>query len=103
MEIDAAYNNEKIPLNIFIPKNVSPPSKRSFVPAQMHHSKGSKNLDGKIFWISYEVRLRIYYPIYKGTWERAYPEFSNYVQNPSKNYSNQMVMMVKDFSAQLIC
>ena len=100
VEIDAAYSNETIPLNIFIPKNVSPPFKTIiFVPgSNAITARDSKNIDGKYFGYLMRSGYAFIMPIYKGTWERAYPEFSNYVQNPSKNYSNQMVMMVKDFS-----
>ena len=38
------------------------------------------------------------WPIYMGTYERGYPEFPNYVENDSKVYADQMIMMVKDYS-----
>ena len=40
----------------------------------------------------------VIHPIYKGTYERGYPEFRNYVGNTSKTYSDQIIMMVKDYS-----
>ena len=51
VEIDAAYSNETIPLNIFIPKNVSPPFKTIiFVPgSNAITARDSKNIDGKYF------------------------------------------------------
>ena len=100
VEIDAAYGNERLPLNIFLPKNESPPFQTIiYVPgSNAITSRNSKTKDGKYFGFLMRSGYAFIEPIYKGTYERGYPEFLNYVENTSNTYANQMIMMVKDFS-----
>ena len=100
VEIDAAYNEERLSLNIFIPKNENPPFKTVvYVPGSGSiTSRNSKNLTGNRMGFLMRSGYAVIYPIYKGTYERGYPEFPNYVENKSKVYADQMIMMVKDYS-----
>ncbi len=98
--IDAAYNNEKLELNIYTPANVAPPYKTIiYVPgSNAITTRNSKNFTGNNFGFLLRSGYAVIHPIYKGTYERGYPEFRNYVENTSKTYSDQMIMMVKDYS-----
>ena len=100
VEIDAAYGQERLPLNIFIPKNESPPFKTViFVPGSGSiTSRNSQNLTANRIGFLMRSGYALIWPVYKGTYERGYPEFPNYVGNNSKIYAEQMIMMVKDYS-----
>ena len=100
IEIDAAYGSERLPLNVYIPNNRPPPYKTIvFVPgSNAITSRNSKNKNGNNFGYLMRSGYALIEPIFKGTYERHYKEFNNYLQNPSKNYANQMIMMVKDFA-----
>ena len=100
VEIDAAYNQEKLPLNIFVPKNESPPFKTIvYVPGSNSiTTRNSQNLTAEFLGFLMRSGYALVMPIYMGTYERGYPEFPNYVENDSKVYADQMIMMVKDYS-----
>jgi len=100
VEIDAAYGQERLPLNIFIPKNESPPFKTViFVPGSGSiTNRNSQDLTANGLGFLMRSGYALIWPVYKGTYERGYPEFPNYVENNSKVYSDQMIMMVKDYS-----
>ena len=100
VEIDAAYNNERLPLNIFTPTNSPPPYKTViYVPgSNAITTRNSKNLSANYFGFLLRSGYAIIRPIFKGTYERGYKEFPNYVENDSKIYADQMIMMVKDYS-----
>ena len=100
VEIDAAYGKERLPLNVFIPKNESPPFKTViFVPGSgAITNRNSQDLKANRLSFLLRSGYVFIWPIYKGTFERGYPEFPNYVSNDSKIYADQMIMMVKDYS-----
>ena len=100
VEIDAAYGQERLPLNIFIPKNTSPPFKTViYVPGSGSiTSRNSQNLTANRIGFLMRSGYALIWPVYKGTYERGYSEFPNYVENASKIYADQMIMMVKDYS-----
>ena len=100
VEIDAAYNNEKIPLYIFTPTNSPPPHKTViYVPGSNSiTTRNSQNISANYFGFLLRSGFAIIRPIFKGTYERGYKEFPNYVASESKIYSDQMIMMVKDYS-----
>lgn len=100
VEIDAAYGQERLPLNIFIPKNATPPFKTVvYVPGSgAITSRNSQYLSARGRGFLLRSGYAVVMPIYKGTYERGYPEFPNYVENDSKIYADQMIMMVKDYS-----
>jgi dienelactone hydrolase/predicted Ser/Thr protein kinase len=75
--IDAVYNNEKIPLNIFLPLNASPPYQAViYLPGGgSFNSKSSEHLrDFKQVEFFIKSGRAVIYPIYKGTYERSLKE-----------------------------
>ena len=100
VEIDAAYNNERLPLNIFTPTNSNPPHKTViYVPgSNAITTRNSQNFSANYFGFLLRSGYAVIQPIFKGTYERGYPEFPNYVENESKIYADQLIMMVKDYS-----
>ena len=100
VEIDAAYNKERLPLNIFIPTNSNPPHKTViYVPgSNAITTRNSQNFSANYFGFLLRSGYAVIQPIFKGTYERGYPEFPNYVENESKIYADQLIMMVKDYS-----
>ena len=100
VEIDAAYGQVRLPLNIFIPKNETPPFKTVvFVPGSGSiTNRNSQYLNANRMSFLLRSGYALIWPIYMGTYERGYPEFPNYVENDSKIYADQMIMMVKDYS-----
>ena len=100
VEIDAAYNKERLPLNIFTPTNSNPPHKTViYVPgSNAITTRNSQNLSANYFGFLLRSGYAVIRPIFKGTYERGYSEFPNYVENESKIYADQLIMMVKDYS-----
>ena len=100
VEIDAAYNKERLPLNIFTPTNSNPPHKTViYVPgSNAITTRNSQNFSANYFGFLLRSGYAVIQPIFKGTYERGYPEFPNYVENESKIYADQLIMMVKDYS-----
>jgi serine/threonine protein kinase/formylglycine-generating enzyme required for sulfatase activity len=72
--IDAGYSNERLTVNLFIPKNVKPPFQTVvFVPsARVMFRTNSKDL-GDMGFIDYAIKSgrAVIYPIYRGTYERT--------------------------------
>jgi eukaryotic-like serine/threonine-protein kinase len=71
--IDAGYGNERLPLYLFLPKNVHPPFQTVlFNPsARVYGMPSSQNL-GDLQFVDYIIKSgrALVYPIYNGTYER---------------------------------
>jgi predicted esterase len=71
--IDAGYGNERLPVYLFLPKNVRPPYQTVlfFPSARVDTMPSSENL-GDLQFVDYIVKSgrALVYPIYKGTYER---------------------------------
>ncbi|HEX7360717.1 MAG TPA: protein kinase [Bryobacteraceae bacterium] len=71
--IDAGYGNERLPLYLFLPKNVRPPYQTVlfFPSARVNTMPSSQNL-GDLQFVDYIIQSgrALVYPIYKGTYER---------------------------------
>ena len=93
VEIDAAYGQERLPLNIFIPKNASPPFKTViYVPGSNSiTSRNSQRFTANGFGFLMRSGYVLIMPVFKGTYERGYSEFPNYVENASKIYQSNFV------------
>ena len=89
-----------MPLNIFTPTNSKPPHKTViYVPgSNAITTRNSQNFSANYFGFLLRSGYAFIQPIFKGTYERGYPEFPNYVENESKIYADQLIMMVKDYS-----
>ena len=71
--IDAGYGNERLPLYLFLPKNVHPPYQTVlfFPSARVYLMPSSQDL-GDLQFVDYVIQSgrAVVYPIYKGTYER---------------------------------
>ncbi|HEY3937795.1 MAG TPA: protein kinase [Bryobacteraceae bacterium] len=71
--IDAGYGNERLPLYLFLPKNIRPPYQTVlfFPSARVNTMPSSQNL-GDLQFVDYIIKSgrALVYPIYKGTYER---------------------------------
>jgi eukaryotic-like serine/threonine-protein kinase len=74
ISIDAGYGNQRLPLYLFLPKNVRTPFQAVlfFPSARVDLMPSSKNL-GDLQFIDYVIKSgrALLYPIYNGTYERA--------------------------------
>jgi eukaryotic-like serine/threonine-protein kinase len=74
ISIDAGYGNERLPLYLFLPKNVNPPFQTVvfFPSARVDFMPSSRNL-GDLQFVDYVIKSgrALAYPIYKGTYERS--------------------------------
>jgi eukaryotic-like serine/threonine-protein kinase len=72
--IDAGYGNERLPVFLFLPKNVHPPFQTVlfFPSARVNYGSSSQNL-GDLQFVDYIIQSgrALLYPIYKGTYERV--------------------------------
>ncbi|MBN2365524.1 MAG: hypothetical protein EH225_06025 [Calditrichaeota bacterium] len=106
ISFSAAYNNERVLIHLFLPRNTSPPyqtviyfpgSGSVFVPS-------SKDIEEyyEFSWnLSYLVKngRAVVYPVYKGTFERQddIPNSLHYWYNDSHEFRDYQVKIVKDF------
>jgi len=71
--IDAGYENERLPVYLFLPKNVSPPYQTVvfFPSARVNTMENSRNL-GDLDFVDYVIKSgrALAYPIYRETYER---------------------------------
>ena len=74
ISVDAGYGGERLPLFLFLPKNVHPPFQTVlfFPSARVYFGSSSQNL-GDLQFVDYIIQSgrALLYPIYKGTYERA--------------------------------
>jgi eukaryotic-like serine/threonine-protein kinase len=74
LSIDAGYGNERLPLFLFLPKNVHPPFQTVlfFPSARVDLMPSSQDL-GDLQFVDYIIQSgrALLYPTYKGTYERA--------------------------------
>jgi serine/threonine protein kinase len=74
--IDAGYGSDRLPLFLFLPKNVHPPYQTVlfFPSARVSTMKDSKNL-GDLTFVDYVIKSgrAVVYPIYRATYERRSP------------------------------
>jgi serine/threonine protein kinase/formylglycine-generating enzyme required for sulfatase activity/predicted esterase len=74
ISIDAGYENERLPLYLFLPKNVHPPYQAVlfFPSARVNTMPSSQDL-GDLQFVDYAIKSgrALVYPIYKGTYERV--------------------------------
>jgi len=74
LSIDAGYGNERLPVNLFLPKNVHPPYQAVvFFPSARVNSMPSSAVLGDMQFIDYVIQSgrALIYPIYTGTYERV--------------------------------
>jgi predicted esterase len=75
LTVDAGYNNERLPVKVFVPANTRPPYQAVvFYPsARVNAMPSSENL-GDLNFFDYIVKSGrlVIYPIYEGTYERLH-------------------------------
>jgi len=73
LTIDAGYENQRIPVYLFLPKNVHPPFQAVvFFPSARVNDMPSSTVLGDLQFIDYVIKSgrALLYPIYQGTYER---------------------------------
>jgi len=97
--IDAAYGDDRLPIYLFLPKNVQPPYQTVlfFPNAVVNTIPSSKELANMRF-IDYVIKSgrALAYPVYEGTYERSwfggfhYPRGNNTVIRRSKDVGRSL-------------
>ena len=73
ISIDAAYGNERLPIYLFLPKNVQPPYQTVvFFPSARVNTMPSSQELGDMQFVDYIIKSgrALVYPVYKGTYDR---------------------------------
>jgi dienelactone hydrolase len=100
IDIDAAYNNERLTAYLYLPKNVSPPY-QTLVFFTGTNAIHFKKFDYTSDMIRFDFILKsgraVLYPIFKGTYERS-DEFRSDLQEESVFYKEHVISWVKDIS-----
>jgi dienelactone hydrolase len=104
VDIDAAYNKERLTAYLFLPKNVSPPYQTIvFFPGSGVMLSPKFNYEREMAW-NFDFVLKsgraVCYPILKGTFERG-DELHSDLQEESVFYKDHVVSWVKDISRSL--
>jgi eukaryotic-like serine/threonine-protein kinase len=74
LTIDAGYENERLPVYLFLPKNVPPPYQAVvFFPSARVNAMPASDVLGDLQFVDYVIKSgrALIYPIYKGTYERT--------------------------------
>jgi dienelactone hydrolase/predicted Ser/Thr protein kinase len=77
ISIDAAYGGERLPVNIFIPRNATPPYQTIvYFPGADANVTSSRHM--RLLPVEFFVRSGrvVAFPVYKGTYERSVPDAS---------------------------
>jgi eukaryotic-like serine/threonine-protein kinase len=100
VSINASYNNERLLLYIFMPKNYSGPLQPVvFFPGSngIHQSKFDPAVvNARLLFIMKSGRALIF-PVYKGTYERQ-DDLKSDLADMTVRYKDHVVMWVKDYS-----
>jgi dienelactone hydrolase len=104
VDVDAAYNKERLTLYLYIPKNAKPPYQTVI------YFPGSGDLTQRKFDVRQTFGIGptflvksgriLVYPILKSTWERGDGMFSD-LQNKTVTYKQHVIWWVQDFRRSL--
>ncbi|MEO7800837.1 MAG: SUMF1/EgtB/PvdO family nonheme iron enzyme [Ginsengibacter sp.] len=100
IDIDAAYNKERLTAYLYLPKNTSPPYQTIvYFPGSgvIHDRKFDFKSDLWVFDFILKSGRAVCYPILKGTFERG-DELRSDLQEQSVFYKEHVISWVKDFS-----
>jgi eukaryotic-like serine/threonine-protein kinase len=96
--IDEGHENQRLPLYLFLPKNVHPPYQTVlfFPSARVNMMPSSQDL-GDLEFMDYVIKSgrALVYPIYKGTYERLFTVAGD------MDYSNLVVQQSKEIGRSL--
>jgi hypothetical protein len=106
---DAAYGNERIIANLFLPKNILPPYQTViyFPGSASVFQTSSEDLDSYYefpVFLSFLVTngRAVLYPVYKGTFERRDNTIIPlHLGNNSYSYTEYLIQLVKDFKISI--
>ncbi|MBT8398460.1 MAG: SUMF1/EgtB/PvdO family nonheme iron enzyme, partial [Gemmatimonadetes bacterium] len=112
VSFDAAYGGERVLGHLFLPPNTPGPYQTVvYFPGGastwMPSSEGLEAYYEFTMFLSYLVRngRAVFYPVYKGTFERGGPEFMAYEQNPELYgtfaFTEWVIQLVKDLRRSL--
>ncbi len=100
--LDAAYNKEKLPVYLFLPKNSSPP----YQTVVYYPGSGVfyvRDLDYRNLW-EFDFILKsgraVLYPVFKGTLERS-NNVKSEIPNESVSFKEHVISWAKDLSRSL--
>jgi hypothetical protein len=101
----AAYENERMMIYLFLPKNAASPYQTVIVfpGSQGVILNSSENIEASQYfkWLEFFIRSgrALVYPIYKGTYERGNPPvyLPMHLGNGTRQYSDFLIRIVKDF------
>jgi predicted esterase len=103
IDMDAAYNKERLTLYLFLPNNAKPPYQT------IVHFPGSEDIDARKFdfngqlpWIDFIMKSgrAFCYPVLKGTFERG-DSLRSDLQNETVFHKNHVIMWEQDISRTL--
>jgi dienelactone hydrolase len=98
--IAAAYGGERLPINLFLPKNVKPPFQAVllFPGSGTIRARSSENLSADLGTAEYVLLSgrAVAFPIYKYTYERGDPKVTSSWAVPTRAYTTWMQQVVMD-------
>ena len=103
IDIDAAYNKERMTLYLFLPKNVSPPYQTIVIfPGSGVIDLRKFDFNNEMPWYDFSLKSgrALCYPVLKGTFERG-DELRSDLPNESIFYKNHVINWVQDISRSL--
>ena len=109
VSFNAAYENERMAIYLFLPKNTSPPYQAVIVfpGSQAVVLSSSEKFEESAYFELFEFLIRsgrvLVYPIYKGTYERGNPPayLPMHFGNGTRQYSEYVTKVVKDFKRSI--
>ena len=103
IDIDAAYNKERMTLYLFLPKNVSPPYQTIVIfPGSGVIDLRKFDFNNEMPWYDFSLKSgrALCYPVLKGTFERG-DELRSDLPNESIFYKNHVINWVQDIGRSL--
>ncbi len=106
VELDAAYNNERLTFYLFLPKDHAPPYQTvvffpgSGVIFERKFLANSGNSSSRSFDFILKSGRAVLYPVFKGTFERG-DELSSDLQAETKFYRDHVISWMQDISRSL--
>jgi eukaryotic-like serine/threonine-protein kinase len=109
VSFDAAYGGERVQAHLFLPVNARPPFQTViyFPGSGSTWVKSSQDIEtyGEfIMFLSFIIKngRAVLYPVYKGTFERAFPDAASlHVGRDSHAYTEFLIQVVKDFKRSI--
>lgn len=108
VSFNAAYENERMMIYLFLPKNIPSPHQAVIVfpGSQAVILSSSEKFEESEYFKEFEFIIRsgraLIYPIYKGTYERGNNIYYNlHMGNGTRQYTEYLIKVVKDFKRSI--